>query len=137
MSGLYVPVPGPKFTIGPNQNGDYLVLGDPALWSEMGGFLLEFVPDLSFNGSISIMARNGTIEAGEAELAPTPQPFRAFYLNGAAVASPDFVAIGTVITGRSRIMVPASGQFVILSPAATSAGQCVVYAKPLAGTTIP
>ena len=117
-------------------------LGDLPDQFGSGGFGLSFAPDDAWNGSFAILGMGVNKSEYDDNIQPVSWPFRAFYLNGVSmdptilqVPSPDPSA-PYPITGRSEILVPASGKQIFLQVGALPIlGTCAVYVRSVCGTT--
>lgn len=127
---------GPAFTITPASDGKVFGLGDTPDQFSTGGFALDFVPDGEFAGTITILGRHTDQDAVSANVQMVPYPFRAFYLNDAIADITVMQISGTPITGRSDLLIPASGHRIGIQ-ISCSQGTCPVYVQAVRGSTAP
>lgn len=85
--------------INPTQNGVFFECG-PAGGGSTGVWTFMWVPDITFDGSLTVMARIAGPAAVADGVVQVPVPYRAAYLNGAPTGSPESYA-NTTITGTS------------------------------------
>lgn len=130
------------YQITANDSGNFLVIGDAGHGNSMGAIAVEFVPTVSFVGSLAIMGRVGggplSRQENKIGIPFATVPFRKIYLNGAVSDYSMSTAgdIATGITGQSLIQVPANGLVVALL-VTCSAGSCTVYYRTLEGAGAP
>lgn len=110
------------------QSADDFYLGN-ASDSFVGMYAVMLVSN-SFSGSITVKARIGSPYA--AAVAPVPILYVSRYLNG-AISTDGLLA--TPITTTSLILVPASGQMIVLSCGTFTSGSMSVYKMPVMGAT--
>lgn len=133
-------IPGPSFLITPDTqsalDGGIAVLGNAGMPNvAFGGFGIDFVTSLDFEGSIAVVARSEILDASDNDVTFVAWPVRPFYLNGAV---PESFALQNevLVTGRSYLVVPAPGVAIGLL-VSCSVGSCMVYWQQLTGNTIP
>jgi hypothetical protein len=88
------------------------------------------VNDASFVGSISVKSRIQGKEAADASVAPVPVVYVARYLNGSVGTD---ALVSTAITTTTLMIVPATGQNIVLDCTSYTSGSCSVYAFPYEG----
>lgn len=123
-------IPGPTFTLTTASDGVTYSLGDPTPDTPTGALSLDFVPDGSWSGSITIVTAPKGPDAWTAEVPFVASPYRKLYLNGAVG---DGTLVSTAITGRSAVIVPAPGRIVGIDVTDASAGTCTVYINQTTG----
>lgn len=108
---------------------DVHFLGNPS--DQIVGTVVLMLVSSSFVGSITVKSR---ICVGEASaVTPVAVQYSARYLNG-AISDDDLHS--TAITDTSLILVPASGQSIVLDCTAYTSGTMTVYQIPLAGAAV-
>jgi hypothetical protein len=120
-----VPASGPSFVI---QSGDtfYLGNGDETFVSTM---LIQMVAD-AFTGSVTVKARaQGTVPAS-ASVAPVAVAYLPLNVGGTAG---DGSLSSSAITGSAMLLVPATGQTIVLDCTSYTEGTLTVYFVPCAG----
>lgn len=113
-------------------DGQFFVLGDVS-YEEAGAWSVHFVPDLLFQGSVTIMARERGPGAAQDNVAFVPVPYRRVSLNNVAQ---DYQFVSDLITGNALLHIPAAG-LTIAVLANCTVGSAVIYNHPLAGCATP
>lgn len=108
--------------------GTTLFLGN-ASDGRVGTFVVQFVPDGSFAGSFTVVARVYGKPANDASVAFVPIPYRRVMLGTTAS---DRTLVSAALTAAFLIEVPANGIVVGLTTTCT-AGTGVLYSWPLNG----
>jgi hypothetical protein len=125
---------GRRYRVTSVDNGKFGELGDasPAL---VGAFMLQFVPDASFAGSIGILARAAGKDAKDDNVGYASIAYRRVQMNGQAS---DYALItdGTPLASDFTILIPASGLAVAVLVECT-AGFGYLYSTPLEGPPAP
>lgn len=111
---------------------DAIVIGDPGM-TAVGTIAIMLVASTgtAWTGSITVKARSSAPEA--AAETPVAVQYSARYLNGAISTD---TLVSTAITGTSLILVPASGQTIVLDCTAYTQGTMTVYKVPLVGAAV-
>ncbi len=136
------PVIGRPFKITPDVDGLIAEFG-PADMNCTGTYLFDIVPDVTFDGQLSVMGKfAGQASAGAQAHAALvaagmagPIPYRGLFVNGAPVtlASDQYPMLLTPITGRSIIMVPSNALSIGFLVACT-AGFCWIFSRQMSGS---
>lgn len=113
---------------------DTVYIGDPGS-SAVGTLALMLVASTgtAWTGSITVKARSSAPEAATDSVTPVAVQYSARYLNGAISTD---TLVSTAITGTSLILVPASGQTIVLDCTAYTQGTMTVYKVPLVGAAV-
>jgi hypothetical protein len=112
---------------------DAIVVGDPGMTAvgTIAIMLVASTTGTAWTGSITVKARSSAPEA--AAETPVAVQYSARYLNGAI--STDSLG-SAAITGTSLILVPASGQTIVLDCTSYTQGTMTVYKVPLVGAAV-
>lgn len=93
-------------------------------------WMIQLVADGSWNGTVKIKARAMGDDAATDAVAPVQVPYLKRYLNGSVA---DDSLVSSDITTTSIILVPASGQTIVVDCTAFVAGTMACYAWPVEG----
>jgi hypothetical protein len=124
------PIPN-RYRVTPADDGKILKLGNAAS-GEVGTWLVQFVPDMTFAGDLVVMGRVDHAEAQTDNVPYVPVRYRAAYLN---TASADYALVETAVVSGSILQIPASGLSIALLASCT-AGYGYLYATPLGGPSV-
>lgn len=130
-SPLY-PVLGRSYKITTADHGNIPMLGNAAEGC-VGTWLVHWVPDLNFTGSLALVGRAYGQPASDAVVAVLGVPYRRVNING--VAS-DYGFDSVALTGPSIVTAPANG-LALGFLVSCSAGTGMLYTWPLEGPCAP
>lgn len=100
------------------------------LGGSVATYLLHLVSD-SFSGSITVKARAGCAEAQSDAVTPVAVNYLKMYVNG-AVGDQSYA--NAALTDTSLILVPATGQQIVLDCTTYTSGTMTVYASSVMGS---
>ena len=116
---------GPKITI---KTADAFYLGDANdTWA---GTLCVHLVSGTFVGSISVKGMSRTKEAADDAVTPVAINYVKVYLNGSVA---DQTYVNTAITDTSLILIPATGQQIVLDCTSFTSGTMTAYVSRVSG----
>lgn len=120
-----VQIPGPKFTL---KSADAFYIGNAEV-TYVSTWAIMLVSN-TFSGSITIKSRiQGDVAAADS-VVPVAVCYQARFINGSVGTD---AIVSTAITGTSLIIVPATGQSIVIDCTSFTSGSMTVYAYPYAG----
>lgn len=121
-----VPASGPSFPI-TSADAFFIGNGDESFVSTL---LVQLVVAGSFDGSVTVKARaQGTVAATN-DVTPVAIPYLPLNVGGTAG---DGTLSSAAITGGALVLVPATGQSIVLDCTTYTSGALTVYVVPCAG----
>lgn len=97
-----------SFKITADRNGDIAEFGPPAAASNVGTWGFTWVPDASFVGSLSVVARPSGDTAKTNAVGLVAFPYQPIVVNGVVAVAP-YAYDDAAITGYSMFQVPSAG----------------------------
>ncbi len=124
-NGIFA-VSGQRFTITTANNGGTAVFGNTSTENPFGTWTFQFMPDLNFQGTVSIMGRAARFPTTDLTLSWIPIPYRRVTI---ANIAQDYAIVTATLTGTpDMIDVPANGKAIGLF-ITCSAGTMLVHAR--------
>lgn len=120
-----------RYKITTQDHGQILKLGN-ASTGEVGTWLIQFVPDATFDGGLAVLGRIEHDKAVADVIPYVPVRYRAAYLN---TVSADYALVDTQITSGSILQVPASGLSIAVLVSCAE-GYGYLYSVPLHGPSV-
>ncbi len=120
-----------RFTIRPENNGDILEIGPGSTPNFVGTFVIQFNPDINWQGSVVVLARLTGAAAADANIPFLPVPYRRVTINNVA-SDYAFTSDTLTVASGTKIQVPASMDSIGLL-VACSAGSCTFLCQDLNG----
>ena len=130
MTKIIYPANAADWTASPQYDNNILDLGNSGTWDAVGAVVVQFSPDVDFEGSFAVMGRARYQPELATTVAFVPVPYIAVNVDGAAVLR---TLTTDVITGPGIIEIPANGLAAGLA-VLCSAGSCRLSIIRLAGT---
>lgn len=121
--------------ITPQNSGNIAEFGAAGFGTSVGTWLIDFVPDSSWDGGLALLCRVSGEDGSDANVALVPCPYRAIYLNNASPAIPYGWDVQPIIS-RSIVQVPSNGLSIGVLINCT-AGFGWLYSRNLDGPSAP
>lgn len=110
-----------------------LELGPAGTTQQVSTLMIQFVPDLSWNGEVVVVGRMVGQAAQDGNAPFVPVPYRIVSLDNVAA---DYAMVSDAITGTATIQVPTNGMTIGLLGAADPVGSLTAYPWDLQGPSL-